>query len=145
MAPVYAAGDYFVVGLEEDAAVAEIVEEGVYSWLDVQGVEPKGENTSFTLAFRVEVFDLEFLLFGNRVEAGMSIEKISNEGEVELGVSGYKGSRRKEFAAVQVVSILQNLFGTLEKVSSLEGAAAAKIWRQLVEENSVIVAFFDVR
>ena len=35
MAPVYAAGDDFVVGLEEDTAVAEVVEEGVYGGLDV--------------------------------------------------------------------------------------------------------------
>ena len=75
----------------------------------------------------------------------MSVEKISNEGEVEFGVSSYKGRGRKELAAVQSVSILQNLFGTLEKVSSLEGTAAAEIWSQLVEENSIIVAFFDVR
>ena len=128
MAPVYAAGDYFVVGLKEDAAVAEIIEEGVNSGLNVQRVEPKGENASFTLAFRIEVFDLEFLLFGNRVEAGVSVEKISNEGEVEFGISGYKGRRRKELAAVEAISILQYLFGTLEKVSDLEGAAAAEIW-----------------
>ena len=100
MAPVYAAGEYFVVGLEEDVAVAEIVEEGVYGGLNVQGVEPEGENTGFTLAFCIEVFDLEFLLFGDRVEAGVSVEKISNEGEVEFGVSGYKGSWGKELAAV---------------------------------------------
>ena len=100
MAPVYAAGDYFVVGLKEDTAVAEVVEEGVYGGLDVQGVEPEGENAGFTLAFRVEVFDLEFLFFGYRVEAGVSVEKISNEGEVEFGVSGYKRSWGKEFAAV---------------------------------------------
>ena len=106
MAPVYAAGEYFVVGLKENIAVAEIVEEGVNSGLDVQRVEPKGENTSFTLAFCIEVFDLEFLLFGNRVEAGVSVEKIGNEGEVEFGVSGYKGRWGKELAAVQVVSIL---------------------------------------
>ena len=145
MAPVYAAGNHFVVGLEKNITIVEIVEEGVNGWLDVQRVEPKGENTSLTLAFRIEVFDLEFLFFGNRVEARVSVEKISNEGEVEFGISGYKRRGRKELAAVQSVSILENLFGTLEKVSGLEGVAAAEIWSQLVEENSVIVAFFDVR
>ena len=145
MAPIYATGNHFVVGLKENAAIAEIVEEGVNGRLDVQRVEPEGEDASFTLAFRIEVFDLEFLFFSNRVEAGVSVEKVSNEGEVEFGVSGYKRGRRKELAAVQSVSILKNLFGTLEKVSGLEGATAAKIWSQLVEENSVIVAFFNVR
>lgn len=145
MSPIYAPGHHFVVGLKENIAIAEIVEEGVDGRLDVQRVEPKGENTSFTLAFRIEVFDLEFLFFGNGVEARVSVEKISNEGEVEFGISGYKGGWRKELAAVQSVSILENLFGTLEKISGLEGAAAADIWSQLVEENSVIVAFFDVR
>lgn len=75
----------------------------------------------------------------------MSVEKISNEGEVEFGISGYKRSRGKELAAVKAVSVLQYLFRTLEKVSGLEGAAAAEIWSQLVKKNSVIVAFFDVR
>ena len=40
VAPIDAAGDDFVVGLEEDAAVAEVVEEGVDGRLDVEGVEP---------------------------------------------------------------------------------------------------------
>ena len=93
MAPIYAAGNHFVVGLEEDASIAEIVEKGVNGWLDIQRVEPKGENTSFTLAFRIEIFDLKFLFFGNRVEARVSVEKISNEGEVEFGVSSYKRRR----------------------------------------------------
>ena len=128
MPPIYAPGHYFVIGLKKNIAIAEIVKEGVDGWLDVQRVEPKSENTSFTLAFRIEVFDLEFLFFGNRVEARVSVEKISNEGKVEFGVSGYKGGRRKELAAVQSVSILEDLFGTLEKVSGLEGAAAAEIW-----------------
>ena len=145
MAPIYAAGNHFVVGLKENAAIAKIIEEGVDGRLDVQRVEPKSENTSFTLAFRIEVFDLEFLFFGNRVETRVSVEKISNEGEVKLWVSSYKGGWRKEFATVQSVSILKNLFGTLEKVSGLEGATAAEIWSQLVEEDSVIVAFLDVR
>lgn len=35
MAPVYAAREDFVVGLEENVAVAEVVEEGVYGRLDV--------------------------------------------------------------------------------------------------------------
>ena len=30
----------------------------------------------------------------------MSVEKVSNEGEVEFGVSSYKGSWGKELAAV---------------------------------------------
>ncbi len=145
MAPVYAAWNHFVVGLEENVAIVEIVEEGVNSRLDVQRVEPKGENTSLTLAFRIEVFDLEFLFFGNRVEAGVSVEKISNKGEVEFGVSGYEGRWRKELAAVQSVGVLEDLFGTLEKVSGLEGAAAAEIWSQLIKENGIIVAFFNVR
>ena len=132
MAPIYAAGNHFVVGLEEDASIAEIVEKGVNGWLDVQRVKPKGENTSFTLAFRIEIFDLKFLFFGNRVEARVSVEKISNEGEVEFGISSYKRRRRKKFAAVESVSILEDLFGTLEKISGLEGAAAAEIWSQLV-------------
>ena len=80
MAPIYAAGNHFVVGLKENISIAEIVEEGVNGRLNVQRVEPESENTSFTLAFRIKVFDLEFLFFGNRVEARVSVEKISNEG-----------------------------------------------------------------
>ena len=58
VSPVDAAGDDFVVGLEEDGAVSEVVEEGVDGGLDVEGVEPQGENASFSFAFGVEIFDL---------------------------------------------------------------------------------------
>ena len=67
MSPVDAAGDDFVVGLEEDRPVAQVVEEGIDGWLDVQGVEPECEDPGLSLAFCVEVFDFELLFFCNRI------------------------------------------------------------------------------
>ena len=67
MPPVHATFDDFVVSLEEDAAVAKVVEEGIHGWLDIEGIKPKGENACFPLAFCIEVFDDKFLFFGDRV------------------------------------------------------------------------------
>ncbi len=72
--PVDAAGDHFVVSLEENAAVAEVVEEGVHCWADIEGVEPEGEDAGFALAFGVEVFDFEFFFFRDGVEAWVGVE-----------------------------------------------------------------------
>ena len=58
VAEVDAARHDFVVRLQEDGAVAEVVEEGVHGGLDVEGVEPEGEDAGLALAFGVEVFDL---------------------------------------------------------------------------------------
>ena len=90
MAPVDAARDDFVVGLQEDGAVAEVVKEGVHGWLDVEGVEPEGEDSGFPLAFGVEVFYFEFFFFGDGVEAGVSVEEVGNEGKIQLWIAGDK-------------------------------------------------------
>ena len=82
MTPVYAAGDDFVVGLQEDGTVAEVVEERVDRGLDIEGVEPKGEDAGFAFAFRVEVFDLGLFFFGDGVEARVGIEEVGDEGQV---------------------------------------------------------------
>ena len=127
VAPVDAAWDDFVVGLEEDGAVAEVVEEGVDGRLDVEGVEPEGEDAGFALAFGVEVFHLELFFFGDRVEARVGVEKVGDEGEVEFRVAGYKGGGGKKFAAVESVGVLEDFFGSLEEVAGLEGRAAADV------------------
>lgn len=80
--PVDGAGEDFVVGLQEDTAVAEVVEEGIHSGADVEGVEPEGENASFAFAFGVEVFDFEFFFFSDGVEAWVGVEEVGDEGEV---------------------------------------------------------------
>ena len=91
MAPVDTAGYDFIVGLEEYGAVLEIVEQGVHGWLDIQGVEPKGEDAGFAFAFGVEVFDLLFFFFRDGVEAWVIVEEIGDEGEVEFGVASDEG------------------------------------------------------
>ena len=88
--PVHGARDYFVVGLEKYCAVFEIIEEAYNGWLDVEGVEPEGEDAGFALAFGVEVFDFLFFFFRDWVEAGVVVEQIGDEGKVKLWVAGYK-------------------------------------------------------
>lgn len=144
VAPIDRAGDNFVVGLEEDGAVGEIVEEGVDCRLDVEGVEPEGEDACFALAFCVEVFDLGFFFVGDGVEAGMSVEEVGDEGEVEFRVAGDEGLGGEEFAAGELVGVLEDLFGALEEVAVLERGAGAEVRGELVEEDGVIVAFFNV-
>lgn len=120
MAPVDAAGNDFVVGLEEDAAVSEVLEERIDGRLDVEGIKPKGKYSGFSLALGVEVLDFKLFLFGDRVESRMSIEKVGNESEVEFWITSDEGARRKEFAAVKSVSILEDFFCALMEIVGLK-------------------------
>ena len=88
MAPIDTTRYDFIVSLEENATISQIVEERVNSWLDIEGIEPEGEDTSFSLALCIEVFNLVFFFFGNGIEAGVGVEEVGNESEVEFGVSG---------------------------------------------------------
>lgn len=94
MPPVDASRNDLVVGLKKDGAVSEIVEQRDDRGLDVERVKPKGEDAGFTLSFGIEIVHLSFLLFGDRIEAGMSVEEISYEGEIEFGVAGDQRCRR---------------------------------------------------
>ena len=146
MAPVHAAGDDFVVGLEKDGAIFQIIEEGNDSRLNIKGIEPEREDTGFTLAFRIEVFDFGLFFFGDGVEAWVVVEEVRHESKVELGVAGYQGRWCQEFAAgrVEAVGVLEDLFGALEEVLGLQWAARAYIGCELVEEDCVVLAVLDV-
>ncbi len=76
----------------------------------------------------------------------MVIEEVRDESEVELGVAGDEGGRGEEFAAggVEAVGVLQDLLGALVEVRCLEGRAGAGVGGELVEEDGVVFAVFDV-
>ena len=57
MTPIDASGNDFVIGLEENTTISEIIKEGINGWLNIQRVQPQGENTGFSLAFGIEIFD----------------------------------------------------------------------------------------
>ena len=82
MSPVHAAGDDLVVGLEEDEPVAEVVEEGHHGRLDVEGVQPQGEDAGLALALGVEVIDVGLFFLRDGVQAGVGVEEVGDEGEV---------------------------------------------------------------
>jgi hypothetical protein len=117
------AGNDLVVGLQENGAVAEVVEEGDDGRLDVEGVEPKGEDTCFALAFGIEVFDLLLLLLGDGVQTRVGVEQVRNKGKVELRVTGHERGRGKELAALELVGVLQDLFSSLKQVRRLKWAS----------------------
>ena len=144
--PVDAAGDHFVVGLEQDRAVFQVVEEGHHGGLDVKAVEPEGEDAGFALAFGVEVFDFLLFFLRDGVEARVVVEEIGDEGEVEFGIAGDERCWSQEFAAwwVEAVGVLEDLLGALVEVGGLQGAAGADVRCELVEEDGVIFAVFDV-
>ena len=123
MAPVDAAGDHLVVGLQQHGAVAQVVEEGDHRRPHVERVEPQCEDAGLALALGVEVFDVGFFFLGDWVEPRVVVEEVGYEGEVELRVAGDEGGGREEFAAVELVGIVEYLFGALEEVASLEGSA----------------------
>lgn len=144
VAPVDGAGDDFIVGLEKDGAVREVVEERVDSRLDVEGIEPKGEDAGFAFAFGVKVFDLGFLLVGDGVEAWVGVEEVGDKGEVEFGVAGNEGGRGEKLATGELVGVLKDFFGALVEIAGLERGAGAEVRGELGEEDGVVVAFFDV-
>ena len=131
MAPVDAPFDHLVVGLEEDGPVAEVVEEGVDGGLDIEAVEPKGEDAGFAFAFGIKVFDLGFFFFGDGIEAGVRVEEVGDEGEVEFRVAGDEGGGGEEFAAGELIGVGKDLFRALEEVGGLERGAGACIWGEL--------------
>ena len=74
----------------------------------------------------------------------MRVEEVRYECKVEFWVSSYQRRRGEEFAAVELVSVRENLFGTLVQVTGLQGGAVAEGWGQLVEKDGVVFAVFDV-
>lgn len=76
----------------------------------------------------------------------MVVEEVGDEGEVEFGVAGDEGGRGQEFAAgwVEPVGVLEDLFGALQKVRGLKWVARADIWCELVEQDRVVFAVFNV-
>ena len=146
VAPVHAAGDYFIVGLQQDGAVFEVVEEGDDGRLDIERVEPEGEDAGLALAFRVEVFDFLLFFLRDRIQARVIVEEVGDEGEVEFRVAGYEGGWGEEFAAgwVEAVGVLQDLFGSLVEIGRLQWASRADVGCELVEEDGVVFAVFDV-
>lgn len=119
MTPIDASFDDFIVRLEENGTVAEVVKQGIHGWLDIQRIKPKSKDTGFTLAFGVKIFDLLFLFLGDGIKSWMGIEEVGDKGKVEFWVTGYEGGWRKEFAAVESVGVLKDLFGSLEEIAGL--------------------------
>jgi hypothetical protein len=144
VAPVDGFRDHFVVGLQQDVAVFQVLEEGLHHGLDVERVEPQREDAGLALALGVEVVDVGFFLLGYGVEPRVGVEEVGDEGEVELWVAGDEGGGRQEFAAVEAVGVVEDLFGALVKVGGLERPARACVRRQLVEEDGVVFPVFDV-
>lgn len=144
MPPIDATGNNLVVGLKEDGSICEVVEERYDGGLDIEGVEPESKDAGFTLAFGVKVIDLRFFFFGNRVKAWVCVEEVGYEGEVKFGVSSDQGRGGEEFATFELIRVVEDLLCSLEKVACLKGRAAADIWFQLIEEDGVVLAIFDV-
>lgn len=119
VSPIDGSGNDFVVGLEENGSVAEVVEEGYNGRLNVQGVEPQSENTCFPLTLGVKVFNVSLLFLGDWVKTRMLVEEVGNKGEIELGVTSNERMRAEEFAAAQLVSVVQNLLCSLVEIMSL--------------------------
>ena len=74
----------------------------------------------------------------------MVIEEICHKSKIQLGISSGERARSQKLAAVQSISILEHLLGTLEQVSSLEWCSRAILRGKLIKENGVVLAVFDV-
>ena len=114
MPPVDAAWDDLVVGLQEDGAVSQVIEEGYDGGLDVKGIEPEGEDAGFALAFGVKVFDLRLFFFGDGIETRVGVKEVGNKGEVQFGIAGNKGCGGEELAAFELIGVVKDLLCSLE-------------------------------
>jgi hypothetical protein len=72
------------------------------------------------------------------------VEEIGDEGKVQFRVAGDEGGGSQEFAAFEFVGVVEDLFGALEQVPGLEWCARAEFWLELVEEDGIIFAIFDI-
>ena len=109
MLPIDTSGDDFVESLEEDTTVFEVFEETLHRGVDVETIEPEGEYSGFTFAFGVKVFDFGFFGFVKGVEAGMIVEEICDEGEIQFRISGDERGGGEIFSTIQFIRILKNL------------------------------------
>lgn len=57
----------------------------------------------------------------------MGVEEVGDEGEVKFRVAGDERGGGEEFAAGELVGVLEDLFGALEQVVGLEGGAGAEV------------------
>ncbi len=58
----------------------------------------------------------------------MRVEQVCHKSEVKFGVSGDQGRGGQEFAAVETVGVVEDLFGAMEEVAGLEWRAGAGLW-----------------
>lgn len=112
--------------------------------MDVEGVEPESEDTGFTLALSIKVLNLRLLFLGDRLKAGVGVEEVGDEGEIELGVAGNERFGSEELAALEFVGVVKDLLGALEEVAGLEGSAGADVGGELVEEDGIVFGVGDV-
>ncbi len=122
MAPVDKALDDLIVRLEEDGAVPEVVEEGLDGGLHVEAVEPEREDTSFSLALRVEIFHLQLLLLRDGIEGGVRVEEVRDKGEVELRVTGDERGGVRNLRQPSLSACDENLLRPLQEIPGLEGS-----------------------
>lgn len=143
--PVHASGDDFLIRLQEDGAISEIIEEGIDGRPNVEGIEPQGEDTRFTLSLGIKIFDFELFFFGNGIQAWVRVEQIRDKGQVELRIAGHEGRRSQKFATPKLVGMLKHLLGLLDEIPCLQRCLTADIGGELVEEYCVVIAILDVR
>ncbi len=90
MSPVNAPRDYFIVRLQKNGAIPEVIKQGVNGRLNIKRVEPESKDASFAFAFRIEVIDLEFLFFSDGIKAGVIVEKIGDKCQVKFRITSDK-------------------------------------------------------
>lgn len=98
---------------ERERTHFQIFEQVVNTRINIERIEPKREDTSFSFAFCIKVFDDGSFVLFERFESRPGVEEIRNESEVEFRVSSDERSRSEVFAATDSVGILKNLCGLI--------------------------------
>jgi hypothetical protein len=98
----------------------EILEQVVDSRINTERIEPKGEDSSFTLSLGIKVlYSTEILSRFKRFEAWPRIEQIGDKGKVQTGIPSNERLRGQIFATSNPVSVLENLFRALQTIWGL--------------------------
>jgi hypothetical protein len=119
------AGNDLVEPLQEDTTVFEVFEQVVNTRIDIQTVQPEGEYSGFSFTLGVKVLDLGRRNVLERFETRVGVEEMSDKGQVQFGVSRDERVGSQESSTVDLIGVLQDLFGTLVQVRGLQGRSRA--------------------
>jgi len=110
LGPINGSWVNLVHDLQDDQTVTQVSEQVVHEGIDAERVHPQGKGTRLagSLGSKEPFLELGLFGFGEGLEAGVGVEQVGDEGQVELGVAGNNVAGLEELAAAELVSVLEH-------------------------------------